>query len=119
MRGTNGDLNEPLYQMPADTLRLGWEGRILADWSMDVTALLVRPQKRVATRFTRGTENATAGFVTADLGATWAFAKNQSLRLAVRNLADKTYHEHQTEGLSGWEIKAPGRSVQLAWRGSF
>ena len=105
--------------MPADEARLGWLGNVLPGVKADFTLRLVDRQDRIATRFTRGTEDATAGFVTADLGATWAFAKNQSLRLAVRNLADKTYHEHQTEGLSGWEIKAPGRSVQLAWRGSF
>ncbi|MBL8426473.1 MAG: TonB-dependent receptor [Dechloromonas sp.] len=119
VRGTNNDLDEPLFQMPADEARLGWLGNVLPGVKADFTLRLVDRQDRIATRFTRGTENATAGFVTADLGATWAFAKNQSLRLAVRNLADKTYHEHQTEGLSGWEIKAPGRSVQLAWRGSF
>src|SRR5574343_356029 len=110
---------QPLFQMPADEARLGWRGNVLPGVKADFTLRLVDRQDRIATRFTRGTENATAGFVTADLGATWAFAKNQSLRLAIRNLADKTYHEHQTEGLSGWEIKAPGRNVQLAWRGSF
>jgi hemoglobin/transferrin/lactoferrin receptor protein len=107
VRGTNNDLDEPLFQMPADEARLGWLGNVLPGVKADFTLRLVDRQDRIATRFTRGTENATAGFVTADLGATWAFAKNQSLRLAVRNLADKTYHEHQTEGLSGWEIKAP------------
>ena len=73
----------------------------------------------MATRFTNGAENKTAGFVTADLGATWQFVRNQSLRLAIKNIADKAYHEHLTDGLSGDEIQAPGRSVQLSWRGSF
>lgn len=119
VRGTNDDINEALFQMPADEARLGWLGNLLPGVSADFTLRLVDRQDRIATQFTRGRENATAGFATADLGATWRFAKNQSLRLAVRNLADKTYHEHQTEGISGWEIKAPGRSLQLAWRGSF
>lgn len=119
IRGDNDDLNEPLFQMPADEISLGWLGSVLPGVKADFTLRLVDDQNRVATQFTRGTENRTAGFVTADLGATWQFAKNQSLRFAVKNLADKTYHEHLTEGISGNEIKAPGRSVQLAWRGSF
>ena len=119
IRGENDDMNEPLFQMPADEVSLGWIGQIMPGVKGDFTLRLVDEQKRVATRFTNGTENRTAGFVTADLGATWQFAKNQSLRLAVRNIADKTYHEHLSEGLSGSEIKAPGRNVQIAWRGSF
>lgn len=40
-------------------------------------------------------------------------AKRQTLRLALRNLADKSYHEHLSEGASGTEIEAPGRSLQV------
>ncbi len=119
IRGENDDMNEPLFQMPADEVSLGWIGQIMPGVKGDFTLRLVDEQKRVATLFTKGTENRTAGFVTADLGATWQFAKNQSLRLAVKNIADKTYHEHLTEGVSGSEIKAPGRNFQIAWRGSF
>lgn len=119
VRGDNDDLNEPLFQMPADEVSLGWLGRVMPAVKADFTLRLVDRQARVATQFTRGAENATAGFVTADLGATWQIDKRNSLRFAIKNLADKTYHEHLTEGVSGAEIKAPGRSVQLAWRGSF
>lgn len=119
VRGQNDDLNEPLFQMPADEVSLGWLGSVMPGVKADFTLRLVDRQDRIATQFTKGAENATAGFVTADLGATWQFAKNQSLRFAVKNLADKTYHEHLTEGVSGQEIKAVGRSFQLAWRGSF
>ena len=119
LRGQNDDLDEPLFQMPADETTLGWIGRVAPGVKADFTLRLVRGQDRVATQFTRGTENATAGFATADLGATWQYAKGQSLRLAVRNLADKAYHEHLAEGLPGTEIRAPGRSGQLVWRGSF
>jgi hemoglobin/transferrin/lactoferrin receptor protein len=119
LRGTNEDLDEPLFQMPADEVSLGWEGRVGAGWSADATLRLVARQDRVATEFARGTENATAGFGTLDLGATWQLAKGQSLRLALRNLADKAYHEHLTEGVSGAEIQAPGRSLQLSWQGRF
>ena len=119
VRGQNDDLNEPLFQMPADEVSLGWLGSVMPGVKADFTLRLVDSQDRVATQFTKGAENTTAGFVTADFGATWQFAKNQSLRFAVKNLADKTYHEHLTEGVSGQEIKAVGRSFQLAWRGSF
>ena len=119
LRGENKDLGEPLFQMPADELNLGWEGKVGAAWTVDATLRLVAKQDRVATVFARGTENATPGFGTFDLGATWNYAKEQSLRVALKNVGDKAYHEHLTEGVSGQEIKAPGRSLQIVWRGKF
>lgn len=118
VRGENEDLNEALFQMPADEISLGWEGRIATGWSGDATLRLVKRQDRVATVFSRGTENATAGFATADLGATYRWQK-QSLRIALKNLADKAYHEHLAEGVSGQEIQAPGRSLMVSWQGAF
>lgn len=117
--GTNKDLNEPLFQMPANELSVGWEGQLTPQWRADVRVRLVAKQDRVATVFARGTENATPGFGTIDLGATWRYSPKQSLRFAILNLGNKTYHEHLTEGLSGQEIKAPGRSLQVVWNGSF
>lgn len=119
IRGDNKDLNEPLFQMPADELSLGWQGRVAPAWTADATIRLVARQNRVATTFARGTEDATAGFGTLDLGATWRYASRQSLRLAVRNVGDKAYHEHLAEGVSGQEIQATGRSLQVSWQGSF
>lgn len=119
VRGTNQDLGEPLFQMPADFLTLGWEGRVAPDWTLDARVLLVRRQNRVATAFTRGSENPTPGYGVVDLGATWRLSRQHTLRLAIRNVGDKRYHEHLAEGLSGHEIKAPGRSVMLSWQGQF
>lgn len=119
VRGDNDDLNEPLFQMPADALRLGWEGRITPQLTLDASALLVKRQNRVATVFARGTEDATAGYGVIDLGATWHLNKDHSLRLAVKNLADKHYHEHLAEGSPGMETPAPGRSIALSWHGQF
>ncbi len=119
VRGTNNQLGEPLFQMPADELSLGWEGGIAPNWTMDVTGRFVRGQDRVATVFSRGSENKTPGFATADVGATWRYAKNQSLRIAAKNLFDREYHEHLTEGISGQEIHMPGRSLVLTWKGNF
>lgn len=119
LRGDNKDLNEPLFQMPADELSLGWEGKVGAGWTADATLRLMARQDRVATAFSNGGENATPGFGTLDLGATWRYAKDQSLRVALKNLADKAYHEHLAEGVSGQEVEAPGRSLQLVWRGKF
>ena len=109
LRGTNRDLGEPLYQMPADELSLGWEGRIAEGWSMDANLRHVWRQNRVATNFARGTEVPTAGFTTLDIGATWTRGPHQ-LRLAATNLTDKKYHEHLAEGLPGYKVPAPGRS---------
>lgn len=119
LRATNEDLNEPLFQSPADELTLGWAGEIARQWSADAAVRLVRRQDRVATRFSLGSENATPGYATADIGLAWRPRRTQTLRVALRNLADKTYHEHLSEGISGQEIAAPGRSLSISWQGSF
>lgn len=119
VRGTNGDLDEPLFQMPADTLVLGWEGRVAPRWTLDARALLVRRQDRVATVFTRGSEDPTAGYGVVDIGATWHYRPEQSLRIAIMNLGDKRYHEHLAEGRPGLEPRAPGRSLRVSWEGKF
>ncbi|MDC8757911.1 TonB-dependent receptor [Janthinobacterium fluminis] len=118
VRGDNLDLNEALFQMPADELSLGWKGSVAAGWSADAALRLVARQDRVAKLYSRGTENASAGFATADIGATYAW-RGQSVRVALKNLAGKAYHEHLAEGLSGREIEAPGRSLMASWQGGF
>ena len=118
IRGENEDLDEPLFQMPADELSLGWEGRVAAGWTADARLRLVRKQDRVATVFARGTEDETPGFATADFGVTWQ-GRAQRVRVALKNAFDKPYHEHLAEGVSGNEIDAPGRSLVLAWQGQF
>ena len=119
VRGTNGDLHEPLFQIPADALSLGWEGRVSPQWTMDTRALLVRRQNRVATQFTRGGEDPTAGYGVVDIGATWHYERQQSLRFAVMNVGNKRYHEHLAEGRPGQEPRAPGRSLRVSWEGKF
>jgi hemoglobin/transferrin/lactoferrin receptor protein len=118
VRGDNDILNEPLFQMPADELSLGWEGRVADGWTADVTGRFVARQDRVATLFARGTENATPGYATADLGATYR-VNRQTMRLALTNVSDRRYHEHLTEGVSGQEIRRPGRSLVVSWQGKF
>lgn len=81
-------------------------------------------QDRVATRFSNGSENPTPGFATVDLAAGWKFGALWGLRDAavlarLDNLFDRSYHEHLQEGLSGHELLAPGRSLSIAFRGSF
>lgn len=119
VRGSNDELDEPLFQMPADEISVGWKGEITPAWTLDVNGRFVRRQNRVATVFSRGSENATPGFATADIGATWRYSKSQSLRLGVKNLFDRKYHEHLAEGLSGQEVDMPGRSLILTWKGNF
>lgn len=119
VRGTNNDLNEPLFNVPADSLSLGWEGRISPSLSLDATALLVKRQNHVATVFARGTENPTAGYGLLDVGASWRPHKQHTLRLGIKNVGDKRYHEHLAAGLPGRETPAPGRSLTLSWQGVF
>lgn len=118
LRGRNNDFNEPLYQMPADELNLSWEGRLGAGWSADARLRHAWRQDRVATVFARGLEDATPGFTTLDIGATWARGPHQ-LRLAVTNLTDRKYHEHLAEGLAGREVPAPGRSLVVSYQLQF
>ncbi|PAT00710.1 MAG: hypothetical protein BSR46_00960 [Candidatus Dactylopiibacterium carminicum] len=61
LRGQNDDLDEPLFQMPADEISLGWQGTLMRDVQGDFTLRLVDRQDRVATQFTNGAENPTAG----------------------------------------------------------
>ncbi|MFA7292813.1 MAG: TonB-dependent receptor [Rhodocyclaceae bacterium] len=119
LRGDNEELNEPLFQMPADELSLGWEGHVASGWTADVTGRFVREQNRVATTFSRGSENTTAGFATADLGATYRMNKQHTFRVALKNVFDRKYHEALTEGVSGQEIHLPGRSLAVSWKGDF
>ncbi len=124
LRGENQQDDEPLYQMPPAELRLGlgqpaergfyWRGQVRA----------VARQDRVATRFSAGGENATAGFATADLGFGWRFGQVGALRAAsvdVRlvNLFDRRYHEHLVDGISGQELAAPGRGLIVGLNGRF
>lgn len=118
VRGENDDLDEPLFQMPADEASIGWEGRVAEGLMADATLRLVARQDRVATKFSRGTEDPTPGFGTLDLGATYRW-KRQSFRVAVLNVTNKAYHEHLAEGISGYEILAPGRSLMLNYQGAF
>ena len=119
IRGTNHDLGEPLYQVPADSLRLGWQGSVAPGWTLDAQARIVARHKRVATAFSRGTEDATAGYTVVDVGATWRMRPGHSLRVAVKNLTNRRYHDHLAVGLPGYEIKAPGRSLAVSWNASF
>lgn len=118
VRGWNKDLDEPLFQMPADELTLGWQGVLSGAWTADAAVRLVKRQDRVASVFSRGTENASAGFATADFGLSYRW-RQQRVRAALLNAFDKPYHEHLAEGVSGQEIRAPGRSLMVSWQASF
>lgn len=118
IRGTNRDLGEPLYQMPADELNVSWEAGLAGGWSADVWLRHAWRQDRVATVFARGTEQPSPGFTTLGLGASWQRGPHQ-LRLAVHNLTNKTYREHLAEGLPGYKVPAPGRSFVVQYQLEF
>jgi len=42
-----------------------------------------------------------------------------NLDAKLTNLFDKAYHEHLADGVSGYELEAPGRGITLALSGSF
>ena len=124
LRGENHQDDEPLYQMPAPELTLGIGQPAERGFWWRAQLRAVAEQDRIATRFSNGTEDATAGFVTADAEFGWQFGKvgafeSAGLAVQLTNLADKRYHEHQTEGVSGNELAAPGRGIALGFNGSF
>ena len=124
LRGENHQDDEPLYQMPAPELTLGIGQPAERGFWWRAQLRAVTEQDRIATRFSNGTEDATAGFVTADAEFGWQFGKvgafeSAGFAVQLTNLADKRYHEHQTEGVSGNELAAPGRGIALGFNGSF
>lgn len=124
LRGKNKQDNEPLYQTPASELRLGLGQPADLGFSWHTGLRAVAKQTRIAKKFSNGTEDKTSGFVTADINLGYGFGsvaglKASRLDLQLSNLANKKYHEHLTDGLSGYELKAPGRGVTLAFSGSF
>jgi hemoglobin/transferrin/lactoferrin receptor protein len=118
-RGDNRSDDEPLYQMPPHELALGLAWRPQSPWSAWLRLRAVSRQDRIATKFSNGTENATAGFATLDLGGAYRIGKNAVVRVAANNLLDRGYHEHLTEGVSGQEIQMPGRNFTLNLKGMF
>ena len=124
LRGENKQDDEALYQMPAHELTLGIGQPSERGFYWHAQLRAVAEQDRVATRFSNGTEDETSGFVTADASLGWGFGKVGVLQTAnldakLSNLFDKTYHEHLADGVSGYELEAPGRGITLALSGSF
>jgi len=124
LRGKNHQDDEPLFQMPAPELTLGIGQPAERGFWWRAQLRAVAEQDRIAAKFSNGTENPTAGFVTADAEFGWRFGKvgafeSAGLAVQLSNLADKRYHEHQTEGVSGNELAAPGRGIALSLNGSF
>ncbi|MDY0071530.1 MAG: hypothetical protein RBR77_02635 [Thauera sp.] len=52
------------------------------------------------------------------LGET-VFLRSMDISVGLHNLADKRYHEHLADGVSGQELAAPGRGISLSLSGSF
>lgn len=124
MRGKNHQDDEPLYQMPANELRLGLGQPAERGFYWSGQLRMVAEQDRVAQKFSAGTEDKTAGFVTADANFGWRFGKaggfsSTAIDVRLTNLFDKRYHEHLTDGISGQEIDAPGRGIAVSLNGSF
>ena len=124
LRGDNRQDDEPLYRIAPPELRIGVGQPADRGFHWRAQWRAVAGQDRVATRFSNGSENPTPGFATVDLAAGWKFGALWGLRDAavlarLDNLFDRSYHEHLQEGLSGHELLAPGRSLSIAFRGSF
>lgn len=124
LRGENRQDDEPLYQMPAHeaTLGIGQPAERGLHWHAQLRA--VAEQDRIATRFSNGTEDETAGFVTADIAigyelGTVGLLRSASVDARLSNLFDRDYHEHLVDGVSGNELAAPGCGLTLGLSGSF
>lgn len=124
MRGKNKQDNEPLYQMPANELRLGIGQPAERGFSWHTGVRVVAKQDRIAKRFSNNSEDKTDSFVTADARVGYGFGalaglKSSHIDLQLSNLTNEKYHEHLTDGISGQELKAAGRGVTLALSGAF
>jgi len=124
LRGDNKQDDEPLAEMPPPEVRLGFGQPAEQGFYWRAQVRAVARQDRVATIFTNGGENETAGFVTTDAAFGWRFGKLGGLKSAdlgvkLSNLFDREYHEHTTLGLSGQEIAATGRNITVTLSGSF
>lgn len=118
VKGDNLADREPLLQMPPLEGSLSLEHRPATGFTGSLRWRAVDRQDRVATRLTAGRENPTPGFGTLEASCGWRFQPGRlrhEVQLQLRNLGDRTYREHLTEGLSGQEIPAPGRSLALTW----
>ncbi len=124
MRGKNKQDNEPLYQMPANELRLGIGQPAERGFSWHTGLRAVAKQDRIAKKFSNGGEDKTDSFITADARVGYGFGalaglKSSQVELQLSNLTNEKYHEHLTDGISGQELKAAGRGVTLAFSGAF
>ena len=124
MHGKNKQDNEPLYEMPANELRLGIGQPTERGFSWHTGLRAVAKQDRIAQRFSNDSEDKTDSFITADARVGYGFGvmaglKSSHIDLQLSNLTNKKYHEHLTDGISGQELKAPGRGVTLAFSGAF
>lgn len=124
LRGKNHQDDEALAEVAPPELRLGLGQPAERGFYWRAQLRAVSKQTRVATRFTNGGEDATAGFVTADARLGWRFGPfgaldGAGIEVALNNLFDKRYHEHLVQGLSGQELKAPGRGIAVSFNGRF
>ncbi len=124
MRGENEQDDEPLSQMPPPEFRIGVGQTPVRGFRWHAQVRAVAKQDRVAQAFSAGTENPTPGFATVDATIGWRFGRvgvlsDARLDLRLTNLLDKGYHEHLTEGVSGYEIQAPGRGAALGLTAKF
>jgi iron complex outermembrane recepter protein len=120
LRGELTSTGEPLYQMPADRLRLVEHVHLpelgaLHEAYAEISAALVRRQDR----FPRGVDYvdppAGYGLLDATLGATFAFAGHDlGLMLSVNNIFDKVYRDALSR--FRYYVDEPGRNVVLRLR---
>ncbi len=80
MRGKNKQDNEPLYQMPANELRLGIGQAAERGFSWHTGVRAVAKQDRIAKRFSNGSEDKTSAFMTADAQVGYGFGAMAGLK---------------------------------------
>ncbi len=117
--GENQQDDKPLPEVPPleGTVGLRYENRTRRLW-VNPTVRLVSGQRRVDKEFG---EDASPGFVTADLYAGFRVGESYEFRFGLSNLFDKNYHEHLTreDPFSGVEVPEPGRVTQVGVRATF
>lgn len=123
VRGQNLETKEPLFQMPADRLRLFTHWRVPAPATvqnahLDVSGTWVRRQTRMPAGADYAKPPAPYALLTLNLGGTLAVAAQPvTFELAVQNLFNTSYRDYLSR--YRYFIDDPGRSLILRLQTSF
>jgi len=106
-RGTNRDMNEPMYLIPPLSAMVSARYDGTRFWT-ELEARMAMPQNRVARIVAE--EDGTDGWFVLNARGSWVIRENASLKVGMENILDTLYHEH----LSFGNLPSEGRNVYVS-----